>query len=79
MEDFEILYSEVDANALTTSWPQIHKKPHEVYKIELDKNIPFYHIQQERHDFLTYLMAVPTNRTKFENAVKSMFIFEDVS
>lgn len=77
--DFKILYKDHNADSLVSLWPHIGKKPYQLYKIELDRSVDSYHVDDERHDFLTYLQLLPAHKTKFENAVDSMFIFVNVS
>lgn len=76
--DFELMYKDHAADSLTKMWPNISKNPNAIYKIELDPAIDAFHIDDERHDFLTYLKLLPAHKTKFENAVASMIIFVDV-
>lgn len=76
--DFGLLYTGINGDSLKHSWQQIRKKPFEFFKTELDQSKSCYHIDDNRHDLLTFLSALPTHRTKFENSVNSMFIFVDV-
>lgn len=77
MIDFEILFPEVDANALMSVWPTIREKPKTQLNVSID-SIDDYHKQDELHDLLTFVKAFPNHRTKFENAVKSFMIFSNV-
>lgn len=72
------MFGDHEADALLKVWPLISNKPAELYQIELDRNIDVYHKDTDRYKFLTYLKLLPVYRTKFENAVESIFTFVSV-
>lgn len=76
--DFKILFSEVNADALLMSWIEIRKNPKRLLNISLEED-DNYHKLGEVHDILTFVKAFPTHRVKFETAVNSLVIFENVS
>lgn len=72
------MFDDLAGDALTKIWSTIDKKPSQIFKINLDNATDAYHRDDERHKFLTFLKLLPAHRTKFENAVDSMFIFVSV-
>lgn len=72
------MFGDHEADALLKVWPLISNKPTELFKIDLNRNIDVYHKDDDRYKFLTFLKLLPVYRTKFENAVGSIFTFVSV-
>lgn len=73
------MFQDVDPDALFQVWESIRKKPIDLHRIQLDRNVNEYHRDETVHNILTYLKMFPTHRYNFERSVTSLIVFSEVN
>lgn len=72
------MHPNVDHDALLNKWEHIEKKPFEIYRISLNRQMEAYHRDDILHNMLTFVKLFPTHRYNFERSVDSLIVFSDV-
>lgn len=72
------MFSEYNHEALLRKWPEIEKKPRELFQISLDRKANEYHRDEQMYGFLTFLKLFPVHKIGFERAVSRLIIFSEV-
>lgn len=78
LKDFVMLFPDVDHQSLITKWPLIKEVPMQK-GISIDRNVDAYHFDMDIYDLLLLVKMIPTHKVKFEDAVRSLILFSDVS
>lgn len=73
------MFSDIDHKALINKWSDIEKKPHDIFRVVLDRHVDAYHRDDTVHNFLTFLKLFHVHKAKFERSVGAFIIFSDVS
>lgn len=72
------MFGDIDHGALIKNWCNIEKKPHELFRIVLDRRVDVYHRDDTLHNFLTFLKLFPVHKAKFDRSLEALIIFSDV-
>lgn len=72
------MFENIDENALLNMWPDIEKKPFELYKTTLDFEVDAYHRDLMVNNMLQFLKLFPAHKYKFERSVGAFYIYSEV-